>query len=137
MLSLALLDPLWDPIRVLAGWLHVAILPKEGLYRAAVMSASRDHVPCMSPGDPPKPAVYMPRIPGGPTQAFGNVAPAGQTCLRSLSSRELEKTVPGEMDLSAEGKSIGLGVRPACVSHPGSATTGYVALGKWLNIIHM
>ena len=68
---------------------------------------------------------------------LGGVAAAGLTCLRSLSSRELENTVPGEMDLSAEGKSIGLGVRPACVSHPGSATTGYVALGKWLNIIHM
>lgn len=27
-------------------------------------------------------------------------------------------------------KSIGLGVRPTCVSDPGSATTGYMALGK-------
>lgn len=109
----------------------VVFLPKEGPYRAILIGASKDHIPCVSSGDPPKAAAYMPQIPGGPTQAFSTVASAGLTC------RELEKSVLGEMGLLAKGKSRGLRVRPTCVSNPSSATTRYKALGRWLNMTHI
>lgn len=123
--------------RALAGWLLGAVLLKGCPYHAILIRASRDHVPCMSSGHSPS-LLFRPchKLSGTCSRISVLFSPS-LTCLKEPVKWGSWETATGRNGRLSREESTGLRVRPTCGSDPGSATIGYVALGKWPDTVTM